>query len=219
VDGLVLLAASPLSGLARARFGGRLSWVGLEPGCLVVAYRPEGSQGEKFSPGRFAAVPPEDEITLNASIPWKIEFRSTASRVTARLGSSPHPSPAPTIPGIGQALPKPGLESQKGELKLCSFVVLGEARQVSLELARPAGTAWVKLAGGAQEVQILRPGGAGAAITVQDGAINLELDGNHYPNLTRSTRLESPGFQSASTCLEINLAGTAGQVRIGFLTG
>lgn len=80
VEGMALLAAPGLDGLAQAYFGSSLSWVGFETGILVVAFRPD--KDRLLAADR---IPQGCQITLNTSIPWEIEFRGPVSHITACL--------------------------------------------------------------------------------------------------------------------------------------
>jgi hypothetical protein len=80
-----------------------------------------------------------------------------------------------------------------GGLQLRSLDLLGAASQVTLELSRPAGAAYLYLAGGICRVAIRRPSGVGVRLVAQDGVSHLVFDGQWFRSLGRDTRLE-PDF-------------------------
>ncbi len=185
--GVTLVAEPALQGLARCRLVRRVAWVGFEKGIVMVGYRPDALSPHS-PPLDWLADPhkPGDEIMLNASIPWEIEFRGGASRITARLGG----------------------------LLLRSLDVLGEASQIVLELSRPAGTTYLYLAGDCRQVTIQRPPNVGVGIYTQDGMARLSLDGQRFRSLGSDTRLESAGFNRTDCRYEISIAGGVNQVTI-----
>lgn len=138
------------------------------------------------------------EIRLNAAIPWEIELRGGVVGCRAWL---------------------------KG-LRLRSLDVLGSAREVSLMLGQPEGTAYVYFAGEARGITLRRPAEVGvavcaafsaavyAAVYARAGIERLVFDRQHFLNVGREDRLESKGFHRSRSRYEISFAGEASRIRV-----
>jgi hypothetical protein len=145
-----------------------------------------GKAAALYRPHFLASDEPADAITLNASIPWSIEFRGDAARVTARLGG----------------------------VQLQSLDVLGRASRVSLELSRPAGTGYLYLAGEADQVTVRRPAGVGVGFNAQGGLTRLSIDGQTFASLERNSRRETPDMDRLPARYEISIASRGSRVTI-----
>lgn len=192
--GVDLLAEPALPALLRGRLARPMAWIGFEAG-IVMVRTGTGAPFPMAPPGKSAAqrrpiFGPHDAggdvITLNASIPWSIEFRGDAYRVTARLGG----------------------------LQLQSLDVLGKVGRVCLELPRPSGTGYLYLAGEADRVTVRRPAGVGIGINAQGGLSRLTLDGQAFASLERNSRRETPGLDRSSGRYELSLASRGSRVTI-----
>lgn len=128
------------------------------------------------------------EISLNTSIPWEIEYRGGASWISADLRSLP----------------------------LRSFDVLGGASQILLAISKPAGTTFIYIAGGADQVTILRPDGVAVQLQAQEGMSHLTLDGQVFKTLPGESRLESPGYQNIFSRCDIFIAGGTSKLTIAY---
>jgi hypothetical protein len=176
--------ADPASNaLAEGRFAGTAPGVQVEEGLVIVKTR-------RFPPldriGHGHGIP--GEISLNTAVPWEIEFRGGASRISADLRG----------------------------LHLRSFDVLGGASQILLALSKPAGTTFIYIAGGADQVTILRSDGAAVQLQAQEGMSHLTFDEGYYKTIPGESRLESPGYQNNFSRCDILIAGGANRLTIGY---
>ncbi|HVG98933.1 MAG TPA: MarR family transcriptional regulator [Chloroflexota bacterium] len=126
------------------------------------------------------------EVVLNGDVPWQLDIRSGASRLTAQLGT----------------------------LRLRSLSLRGGASQVEVVLPRPQGTVPLSLAGGASAVSLLRPAGVPLRAHLRDAASDLTLDGRHYGTLARGWRWESDDFAPAADRYDLEITGGASSVTV-----
>lgn len=181
VDRLTLLAAPGLHGLAQAEFSSSFSWIGIEPGVLMTAFRSENS------PARTdISAAPDDAITLNASIPWEIEFRGTVSRLTARLHG----------------------------LRLRSLDFLGDANLVTLALSGVPVPAYLYIAGKASYFRLYRTKGTGITITSRSSIKYLKMDGQQFSSTSPNFHLESRVSPPNPSVYNISFANGADGVLI-----
>lgn len=180
-DGITIGAGATIAALAHGRLRRWGQNVQVKDGLLIVQTRCCPSHGLKGYPQKWL-----NELTLNAALPWEIEFRGGASRINAILH----------------------------ELQLRSFDILGGASQVVLALSKPAQTAYIYIAGGASRVTILRPAGVGVQVQVQGGVRELVLDGQRLSAAVGDASLESPGYSDADSRWDICIAGGASQMTI-----
>lgn len=127
-----------------------------------------------------------EEVTLNAAIPWEIEVRGGAARIEADLGA----------------------------LELSSFVLKGGIGDLALTLPKPSGVVPVRLTSGASTVGIRRPSGVEARLHFQGGAGTLTFDEQRFDALGGKVRLQSPGYDGASSRYDIDISGGAGTITI-----
>jgi DNA-binding MarR family transcriptional regulator len=103
-------------------------------------------------PRRFKFLGPGDhvgEMTLNPAVPWAIDVRGGAAEIDADLSS----------------------------LSLVSFGVTWGLTTLALQLPEPVGVVPVRLTGGVANVDIRRPLGTQARLTVKGGFGKLDFDG------------------------------------------
>jgi hypothetical protein len=158
----VIIRADPSTGdLYRACFEGAVPEVWTEGGVVNTRYprfyRPFGRRGRT------------GKIALNAAIPWHIEVRDGASKLTADLS----------------------------QLKLGSFEVSGGASKVELTLPRVSGLVPVRVLGGASNVLIHRPEGVATRVRVVGGSTNLTFDDQHFSAVGSEVNLQSPNYDDA----------------------
>jgi len=147
VSRITVRAGSSMSELYRARFEGRTPHVGVEEGTVTIRYpRFPLFDWPYYLRERLA------EVALNARIPWDIEIRDGASRLTADLRG----------------------------LALHSFEASGGASRVELTLPPPSGTVSVRILGGTSNVTIHRPEGVAARVCVASGSTNLAFDDQRF---------------------------------------
>src|SRR5215217_3801040 len=124
---VVIRADSHLRGLYRASFGERMPSVVGQGGVVSIRYTQVAScDWTGYRPERPA------EVVLNAGIPWDVEVRGSASRLTADLSG----------------------------LRLGSLKVAGGASRLEVVLPAPSGIVGVVIIGGASDVAIRRPKGS-----------------------------------------------------------
>jgi DNA-binding MarR family transcriptional regulator len=126
------------------------------------------------------------EVTLNAAVPWEVELRGGAYKVEADLSG----------------------------LKLTSFVLTRGSSDVDLTLPEPSGMVPVRLSGGASKVNIRRPAGVEAHLSVKGGASKLTFDEQNFDAVGGKLRLQSSGYDSASDHCEIEVSGGASKVTV-----
>ena len=174
----VIVHADPSTGgLYRSRFEGVVPEVWTEDGVVNIRYPRFYSFGRRGCSGKVA---------LNATIPWHIEIRGGASKVTADLS----------------------------HLKLGSFEVAGGASKVELTLPRVSGLVPVRVLGGASNVLIHRPEGVATRVRVVGGSTNLTFDDQHFGAVGSEVNLQSPNYDGAPERCEITITGGASNVSI-----
>jgi len=190
---VTLLTEPALQGLVRGRFVRRVSWVGFEAGIVMVGYYPEaprhpGARCPFFLPLNRRDSPDKtgDAITLNASIPWEIEFRGSTSNLNADLRG----------------------------LELRSLDLLGGASQINLLLSRPSNATFIYITGGIRDGTIRVPAGVGMRVQVSGGVSDLLFDGQHFAEIGGATILENSIFKSATSRCDICIAGGASNLTI-----
>ena len=167
-----------MADLYRARFEGRTPRVGVEDGTVTIRY--PRFDWRNYLRGRPA------EVALNAQIPWDIEIRDGASRLTADLRS----------------------------LDLRSFEVRGGASRVELTLPELSGSVPVCVVGGASNVTIHRPEGVAAHLSVGGGSTNLAFDDQRFGAVGGEVSLQSPDYEGALDRYDFVITGGASNVAI-----
>jgi hypothetical protein len=174
----VTVHADPSTGgLYRSRFEGVVPEVWTEGGVVNIRYPRFYSLGRRGCSGKVA---------LNATIPWHVEVRDGASKVTADLS----------------------------QLKLGSFEVAGGASKVELTLPRVSGLVPVRVLGGASNIGIHRPEGVATRVRVVGGSTNLTFDDQRFGAVGSEVKLQGPNYDGASERYEITITGGASNVAI-----
>ncbi|MBV8086626.1 MAG: MarR family transcriptional regulator [Chloroflexi bacterium] len=125
-------------------------------------------------------------VWLNAAIPWTIAFKGGASKVTIRAR----------------------------ELALRGVTLGGGASTLDIVLPRPAGTAPIRIEGGASRVSLRRPAGIPAELRIAGGASRLVFDAQRFGAVGGEVRLASPGFETAADRYQIDIHGGASRLDI-----
>jgi hypothetical protein len=173
----VTVRADPsMADLYRARFEGRAPRISAEDGTVTIRY-PRFPHFDRL--GYLRERPAE--VALNASIPWDVEIRDGASRLTADLRG----------------------------LELRSFEVSGGASRLELRLPPPAGTVPVRILGGASNVAIHRLEAAAAGVRVGGGSTNVAFDDQRFGAVGGELSLRSPDYERASDRYDITITGGA----------
>ena len=126
------------------------------------------------------------ELTLNAAVPWEVEVRGGAYKVEADLSV----------------------------LELTSFVLTRGFSDVDLTLPEPSGVVPVRLSGGASEVNIRRPAGVEARLSMKGGVSKLIFDEQRFDAVGGKLQLQSPGHREVPDRYEIEISGGASKVTI-----
>ena len=126
------------------------------------------------------------EVTLNAAVPWEVEVRGGAYKLEADLSG----------------------------LKLTSFVLTRGFSDVDLTLPEPSGVVPVRLSGGASEVNIRRPAGVEAWLSMKGGVSKLTFDEQSFDAVGGTLRLQSPRHREAPDRYEIEVSGGASKVTV-----
>ncbi len=116
-------------------------------------------------------------VTLDASVPWRIEARTSVARLTADLG----------------ALSLKGIEASGGVVRS------------TLALPRPSGEVPIRITGGAAELTIHRPAGVAARVRVKNGASDLTLDSQYFRAVGGTLDWRSPDYETASDRYDIEV--------------
>ncbi len=175
----VIIYADPSTGdLYHSHFEGVVPEVWAEGGVVNIRYprffHPFGQQGCS------------SKVVLNAAIPWHIEVRDGASKLTADLS----------------------------QLKLGSFEVSGGASKVELTLPRVSGLAPVRILGGASNVVIHRPEGVATRVCIVGGSTNLTFEDQHFGAVGGEVSLQSPNYEGTPERYDITITGGASNVAI-----
>jgi hypothetical protein len=125
------------------------------------------------------------EIALNPAVPWDIELRGGASRLSADLRL----------------------------VDLRSFELTGGTSRVELSLPRPTGVVSIRVAGGMNIVSIHRPAGVAARLTLKGGAGQVVLDAQRVKGLG-NVLLETPDAGFAGSRYEVEITGGASRVTL-----
>jgi DNA-binding MarR family transcriptional regulator len=125
------------------------------------------------------------EIALNPAVPWDIELRGGASRLSADLRL----------------------------IDLRSFELTGGTSRVELTLPRPTGVVSIRITGGMSIVTIHRPPGVAARLILKGGAGQIVLDAQHVKG-PGNLLLETPGAGSAAARYDVEITGGASRVAL-----
>jgi hypothetical protein len=167
-----------MKALARGYFGRDVAHVRATPGTVTIEF-PSLDR-------RIQLRGPASRINLNASLPWEIEFRGDARRVSADLQA----------------------------LQLDSLDILGFASQMALVLSKPVSTAYIYLASSANQVRITRPYEAGVRIHFHDGATHVSLDGQNFGSIAGEAVLESKDYPNSASRYDISICGNINVIEV-----
>jgi hypothetical protein len=168
--------------LCRARFGELVPMIGMRRGVVTIRY--PGGPSCDWLDGRSAGCPAE--VALNAGIPWDIEVRGGASRLTADLRG----------------------------LRLGALSLDGGAGRVEVLLPTPSATVAVAILGGASNVAIRRPEGVAARLRVGGGATLLRFDDRRIGAAGGELDLRSRDYDRATGRYDVAITGGANNVTI-----
>jgi class 3 adenylate cyclase len=163
----------------QGRFEGPAPKVRVGDGTVAIEYRRH----------RFPSLEGRAEastVTLNGSVPWRIEARGGLAHVTASLDT----------------------------VQLLGLEVNGGARAVVLSLPRPWGTVPVRLSSGASDVTVHRPAGVGARVQVDGGSKTLTLDDQRFGAVGGQTIWQSANWETAANRYEVSILRGARAVTV-----
>lgn len=126
------------------------------------------------------------EVALNASIPWDVQVRGGASRLTAHLST----------------------------LRIGSLKVAGGASRLEVVLPAAWGMVRVVILGGASNVAIRRPEGVAARLRVAGGVTNLRFDERHIGAAGGELELQSGDYEGAAERYDIAVMGGANNLNV-----
>ncbi len=181
-----------LSDLYQASFQGPVPRVRVRDGVVTVAYpRFAWFDWRTQVAGQSVDVSAHwgkdrGEIALNAGVPWAIELRGGASRLSADLRA----------------------------VRLESFEMRGGASHLELRLPRPAGVVPIRIGGGASRVEIERPAGVAVSLEVGGGVNDISVDGEIRKGMG-SLSIQTPGADADPNRYEIEIGGGAHKLTVG----
>ena len=178
----VTVRADPaMANLYHARFEGQAPRVGAKAGTITIRY----PRFPLFDWLYYLRERPA-EVALNAQIPWDIEIRDGASRLTADLRG----------------------------FELRSFVVSGGGSRVEVTLPEPSGIVPVRVLGGVSNVAIHRPEGVAARVRLGSGSTNLAFDDQRFGAIGGEVNLQSPDYEGTSDRYDITVTGGTSNLTI-----
>jgi hypothetical protein len=127
------------------------------------------------------------DISLNRTLPWRVEVVGGANKLLGELGS----------------------------VDLRSFDLMGGADSLRLSLGTPTGDVPIRVVGGVNKLRIDRPAGVPVRLKIAGGAGGIELDRQRLGSTAGGTILESTGVAGASDLFEIEITGGAAKVQVG----
>jgi class 3 adenylate cyclase len=165
---LTLRADRSLEDLYRTRFEGRPPKVRTAADTLTLEY-------PRFGYGR--RHPYRSTVTVNGSVPWRIESRGGLTALMADLGA----------------------------LTLQAFDVHEGATRLQVTLPRPVGQVPIQLSSGVADATIHRPAGVAVRVHITGGARRLALDDQHFKAVGGEVSWQSPDWDRASDRFDITI--------------
>ena len=126
------------------------------------------------------------KVTLNAAIPWQITIQGAASEVNAELGG----------------------------LNLAGLEVKGGLSMIRLELPVPEGVVPIRISGGASVITIRRPAGVATRAYLKGWVSQFVFDHQTFSDVGNNVRLQSPDYEAAARCYDIEVSSSASTVTI-----
>ena len=202
---VTLHGESSMDVLYRARFKGAIPKVRVRDGAVTVRYgRLSWFEWRAQIAGQLLEASAhwrddQADIALNARVPWSIELRGGVSRLAGDLAS----------------------------LELAGLDAAGGVSKVDLNLPLPRSIVPIRISGGANDVTLHRPTGAGLRLRIRGGANRVTVDGRQvhgrgevtFDDATAAARpgevaFETRGFSSLTERYEIELTGGANRLAV-----
>jgi len=127
------------------------------------------------------------QVTLSNHLPWSIDANAGASNGDLDLSG----------------------------LRLGALSLESGASDLQVRLPTPAGTLPVQVSGGALHLVLTRPAGVETRVSLNGGASNLTVDGNHFNGFAREGQaFVSPGYATATDRVDIGISSGASDVTV-----
>lgn len=175
---LTVRADEGLVDLYQARFEGATPEVKSKEGAVTIRY-----------PRRLLHVGKRQEaaeVTLNATIPWRIVIQGAASEITTELGG----------------------------LELTGLEIKGAVSMIRVELPAPSAMIPVRISGSASEIIVRRPAGVAARVHLLGWVSTFIFDDQTFSAVGNDVRLQSRGFAADAPYYDIEVASSASMVTI-----
>jgi hypothetical protein len=180
----VVIESDPaMAQLVRAEFERPIPEVTVEEGILQIRY-----PGYSLLNWLVYWRQPLADLTLNTSIPWRIEGHGGVSSFVGDLSG----------------------------VQLSGIDLHGGVSHFRVKLPVPSGSVPIRLVGGVSDLFVDRPEGAPISIQVRGGIGSFSFDGQQFGSMGGQPRIESPGYQGAANRYEIQITGGAGRITTGF---
>ena len=180
-----------LADLYRAGFEGPVARVRVRDGTVTVTY-PHVSwfdwRGRVAGQDVSASAHwrrDQGELVLNTAVPWAIELRGGASRLTAHLQ----------------------------ELRLVSIEMKGGVGRIDLTLPRPSGVIPIRIDGATSRMSVRRPAGVAMGLDVRGAVAEVDLDGEVRKGMGH-VAFETPGATAMPDRYEIEVRGGASKISV-----
>jgi hypothetical protein len=177
---ITLRADRSMEDLYRTRFEGRPPKVRTEADTVTLEY-------PRFGSGRRR--PYRSTVTLNGSVPWRIESRGRLTELMADLGG----------------------------VSLRAFDVQEGASALQVTLPRPAGQVPIQFSNGVAGAAIHRPAGVAVRVHIIGGATRLALDDQHFKAVGGGVNWQSPDWDRASDRYDITILRGAAALAVDTL--
>jgi DNA-binding MarR family transcriptional regulator len=179
VNSLRLHGKNGMAELYRAQFDGLTPEVKVTNGVIGI----RSPRRRWVLPGGHGTTA---EVTLNASIPWRILVQGGASVVNAELGS----------------------------LNLSGLELKGGMSLIDLDLPTPSSVAPIHISGGASQITIRRPAGVAARVHLQGWASAFVFDDQTFTAVGNNVRVQSDNYKPSDPHYDIEITSSASMVTI-----
>jgi hypothetical protein len=115
------------------------------------------------------------KVSLNTSIPWRIDIYGGVAHLDADLQA----------------------------LSLSSLLITGGVAETDILLPRPTGTVQIHIADGVSNLRILRPNDVSVQLKVGGGVSHLVFDEQFYSSLGNGIHINTPEYQSETKRYDI----------------
>jgi hypothetical protein len=178
--GVRIDATTASSDLYRAHFACHIPNIRLQDGIITIHYRRHLPLDHQTYPGK-----PLAQISLNALIPWEIEFHQGVSRLTADLS----------------------------QLQLAALDLTSVSTAL-FRLPAPAGSTNIYLAGSASDLTLQRPPGVAIRLQIAGSASHITLDHQRFGALAGGLHWQTQDYPHATQRYAIDIAGSISNLAI-----